>query len=255
MRTSGETDPTKMTTDAAFQRQIEDLVAANRILAEHGVVDGYGHVSARSAKNPQHYLLAQAIAPETVTTSDVMAFDLDSNPIDQQGRPLYLERFIHSEIYRVRPDVHAVVHNHSPAVIPFSVTSVPLRPLYHMSAFVGEGIPVFEIRETAGKATDLLIRDQALGQALAQTLGSKPAALMRGHGAVVVGDSVALAVGRSIYLEMNAKLQLQAMTIAGPSGSVTYLEPGEVKAASAAIGDYKRAWNMWRAKALGAFQK
>ncbi len=239
-----------MTTDAAFQQQIEDLVAANRILAEHGVVDGYGHVSARSIHNPHHYLLAQAIAPETVTADDIMTFDPDSNPIDQPGHKLYLERFIHSEIYRARPDVHAVVHNHSPAVIPFSVTSVPLRPVYHMSAFVGEGIPVFEIRETAGNATDLLIRDRPLGHALAQTLGGKPAALMRGHGAVVVGDSVALAVGRSIYLEMNAKLQLQAMTIAGLDGQVNYLEPGEVEAASAAIGDYKRAWDMWRAKAL-----
>jgi HCOMODA/2-hydroxy-3-carboxy-muconic semialdehyde decarboxylase len=239
----------RITSDEATLKHVEDLVAANRVLADHGVLDGYGHVSVRSPQRPDRYLLARSIAPASVTADDIMEYDLDSNPVDQRGRAMYLERFIHGEIYRARPDVQAVVHNHSPSVIPFGVTSVPLRPLYHMSAFVGEGIPVFEIREVGGPATNLLVRDRPLGQALARTLGGKPAALMRGHGCVVVADNLPLAVGRSVYLEINARLQVQAIILAGPGGSVTYLEPGEVKAASA-VNDYKRAWDMWRATVL-----
>ena len=178
---------------------IEDLVAANRILADQGVVDGYGHVSARHNLDPNRYLLARSIAPELVTAEDILEFDLDSVPVDPRGRKLYLERFIHGEIYKARPDVNSVVHHHSPAVIPFGVTNVRLRPIYHMAAFVGLGVPVFEIRE-AGGMTDMLVSTPELGRALARTLGDKPAALMRGHGAVVVGDSVPVAVARSVYL-------------------------------------------------------
>jgi ribulose-5-phosphate 4-epimerase/fuculose-1-phosphate aldolase len=226
---------------------VEDLVAANRILAEHGVVDGYGHVSVRSPDSPERYLLARSIAPASVTAADIMEFDLASEALDPRGRATYLERFIHGEIYRVRPDVRAVVHNHSPSVIPFGVTSAPLRPLYHMSAFVGAGVPIFEIRDVAGPATDLLIRTPALGRALAKSLGDRPCALLRGHGCVVVGDSLPQVVARSIYLELNARLQVQAMTIAGRGGRITYLEPGEVTAVTDTLGDYRRAWDMWRA--------
>lgn len=233
------------------QTQLEDLVAANRILAEHGVIDAYGHVSVRSPRDPKRFFLARAIAPETVQAEDILEYDLDCQPIDAGGHNSVTERFIHGEIYRARPDVQAVVHNHSPSVIPFGVTAVPLRPLYHMCAFVGEGVPVFEIRDAGGPATDMLIRDRPLGQALARTLGAKPAALMRGHGAVVVGSSLPLAVARSIYLELNARLQVQAMAIAGPGGRVNYLEPGEAAAASAALRDYRRAWTMWQAKVAG----
>ena len=168
---------------------IEDLVAANRILADQGVVDGYGHVSARHNLDPKRYLLARSMAPELVTAEDIVEFDLDSNPVDPRGRKFYLERFIHGEIYKARPEVKSVVHHHSPAVIPFGVTNVPLRPIYHMAAFVGLGVPVFEIRE-AGGMTDMLVSTPELGRALARTLGDKPAALMRGHGAVVVGASI-----------------------------------------------------------------
>ena len=165
---------------------IEDLVAANRILASEGVVDGYGHVSARHDKDPNRYLLARSMAPELVTAADIVEFDLDSNAVDPRGRKLYLERFIHGEIYKARPDVKAVVHHHSPAVIPFGVSTVPMRPIYHMAAFVAQGVPVFEIRQVGGM-TDMLVRTPELGRALARTLGNSPAALMRGHGAVVVG--------------------------------------------------------------------
>src|SRR5713101_4425213 len=146
---------------------IEDLVAANRILADQGVLDGYGHVSARHDRDPARFLMSRSLAPELVTAADIMEYDSASEPVDPRGRSSYLERFIHGEIYRVRPDVQAVVHSHSPSVIPFGVTGVPLRPLFHMSAFLGGGVPVFEIR-TAGGMTDMLVRNPALGRALAQ---------------------------------------------------------------------------------------
>jgi HCOMODA/2-hydroxy-3-carboxy-muconic semialdehyde decarboxylase len=222
---------------------IEDLVAANRILADQGVVDGYGHVSVRLDRDPGRYLLARSVAPELVTAAD-MEFDLDSRPTDDSGRPLYLERFIHGETYRVRPDVVAIVHHHSPSVIPLTVGTVPLQPLYHMSAFIGDGVPNFEIR-SAGGMTDMLISTPALGRALAATLGQHPAALMRGHGSVVVGSTLPLAVGRSIYMELNARLQVQALAL---GGSLTYLHPEEVRRVEARQ-DYARSWDLWKRQA------
>ncbi len=237
--------PAKAAARLAAAKLIEDLVAANRILAEHGVVDGYGHVSVRHERDPDRYLLSRSLAPELVTAGDVMEYDLDSNPLDAAGRAMYLERFIHGEIYKVRPDVRAIVHHHSPSVIPFAATTVSLRPLYHMSAFIGEGVPVFEIRD-AGGMTDMLIRDAALGRALARTLGHHPAALMRGHGAVVVGADLPLAVARSIYLELNARLQVQTIAL---GGNVTYLDREEVEKVVAVL-DYARAWELWKRKAM-----
>jgi HCOMODA/2-hydroxy-3-carboxy-muconic semialdehyde decarboxylase len=224
---------------------LEDLVAANRILAEHGVIDAYGHVSVRSPDDPKRFFIARAIAPETVQAEDIMEYDLDSQPLDARGRDSVSERFIHGEIYRARPDVMSVVHNHSPSVIPFSVTGVKMRALFHMASFVGDGLPVFEIRDVQ-KGTDLLVRNPRLGKALAKTLAAKPAALMRGHGSVVTGENLQRAVGRSVYLEMSAKMQLQAMLL---SNKITFLDAGEVKA-SAPVQDYKRAWPLWRDTAL-----
>jgi len=227
---------------------IEDLVAPNRILVDQGVVDGYGHVRVRHDKAADRYLMSRSVAPELVTAADIMEYDLDNVPVDPRGRVVYLERFIHGEIYRVRPDVRAVVHNHSPSVIPFGVTGTPLRPLYHMSAFLWPGVPIFEIRSAGGPATDMLIRDAALGQALARSLGAGPVVLMRGHGAVVVGASVPEVVFRSVYTEMNARLQAQAMAL---SGNVTYLDPDEAKRAQASIaGTIGRPWELWKKKAL-----
>jgi len=224
---------------------IDDLVAAYRILAEHGVIDAYGHVSLRSPTNPQRYYLARSLAPERVQAEDMMEYDLDSNPLDARGRESVTERFIHGEIYKARPDILAVVHNHSPSVVPFSVTGVPMRALWHMAAFIGDGLPTWEIRDVR-KGTDLLVRDAPLGASLAKTLGKKPAALMRGHGSVTVGESLPRAVGRSVYLEMSAKMQMQALAL---SQKVNYLDESEVKA-STPLQDYKRAWPLWREKAL-----
>ena len=229
----------------------EDLVLAYRILAAHGVVDAYGHVSLRTAKNPNRYLLARAMAPELVTADDILEFDLDSNPVKDIKAALYLERYIHGEIFKRRPDINAVVHNHSPSVIPFGVTTVPLRPLFNTGAFIGEGVPTFEIRDFQDSG-DLIIKTPHLGHALATTLGAKPAALMRGHGAVVVGESLMLAVVRSVYLELSAKLQMQAMLIAGPGGHVVYLDEREVAATSGrqvSAGTWKRTWDLWCIKA------
>src|SRR3954470_269763 len=149
--------------------QILDLVAAYRVLARFNIIDAYGHVSVRKEDDANRYLLARSLAPELVTPDDIIEYDLDSTPLTDAGRESVRERFIHGEVYKARPDVMAVVHNHSPTVIPFSVTGVPMRALFHMAAFVGEGLPNFEIRK-AQKATDLLVKTPYLGKALARTL-------------------------------------------------------------------------------------
>ncbi len=220
---------------------VADLVAANRILAREQVLDGFGHVSVRHPGTRDHFLLARSVAPALVEPADILEYDLDANPVKAGGPASYKERFIHSEIYRARGDVNAVVHCHTPSLIPFGVTGVPLRPIYHQSAFVADGVPIFEIRRAAGM-TDMLIEDKSRGRALAETLGPGPAALMRGHGAVVVGGSIPTVVGRSVYLDMNARLQAQAMALGGP---ITYLEPDEARLYNAS-NNYDRAWDLWK---------
>ena len=226
----------------------DDLVLAYRILAAHGVVDAYGHVSLRTANNPQRYLLARAMAPELVTADDIVEFDLDSNAVTDPGVALYLERYIHGEIFKCRPDINAVVHNHSPSVIPFGVTTVPLRPLFNTGAFIGEGVPTFEIRDFQ-ESGDLIIKTPHLGLSLAKTLGAKPAALMRGHGAVVVGDSLPQVTFRAVYSVEDAKLQAEATRF----GPLTYLAPEEAaKSAATNNGVLLRAWDLWKRKVAKA---
>lgn len=223
---------------------IEDLVAANRILADLGIVDAFGHVSARHNRDPNRYLLSRDLPPALVTADDIMEYDLDSNPIDAKGRLLYRERFIHGEIYKARPDVVAVVHDHSPAIIPFSVSSVPLRPVFHAAAFVTEGVPVFDTRSVPGPP-HVLVESIEAGRALAKTLGSRQAVLILGHGAAIVGTSLPMAVGRSFYLEMNAKVQAQAIAL---GGQVNYLDPEAAR--EAAHFNYERAWVLWKRKVM-----
>ena len=228
---------------------LEDLVAANRILVDQGVLDGYGHVSARHDRDAGRFLMSRSLAPELVTAADVLEYGLDSEPGAAGGRTSYLERFIHGEIYRARPDVRAIVHSHSPSVIPFGVTGAPLRPLYHMSAFLAGGVPVWDIRAAAGDS-DMLVRTPALGRSLAQALGARPVVLMRGHGAVVVGASLPQVVFRSVYTEVNARLQAQAIALGG--GNVTYLSAEEAaRAESAVAGTLGRPWELWKRKILG----
>ncbi len=239
--------PSADTPDPAL---IDDLVAANHILYREGVVDGFGHVSARHDKRPDRFLLARSMAPGLVTTDDILDFDLDGNAIAAGGRALYLERFIHCEIYKARPDVAAIVHSHSPSVIPFGATAVALRPIYHMSAFLGTGAPVFEIREFGGDGTDMLIRSPALGAALAKRLGGAAVALLRGHGNVVVAETLRLAVFRAIYTEINARLEAEALLLG--QGRVTFLNEQEAAAATATnTPQVGRAWELWKRKAMG----
>ena len=229
---------------------IEDLVAANRILAIEGVLDGWGHVSVRHDRDPNRYLLSRSLAPELISAEDILEFDLDNNAVDAKGQDLYTERFIHGEIYKARPDVKAICHTHAPPVISFGVTNIPLRPMYHRSAFIGLGVPVFEIRDAAG-ITDMLIRDPALGRALAASIADKAAVLMRGHGATVVGPSIPRLVGRSIFLALNATLQAQAMILT-QGGPINFLDPGEVRLIEAREGyGLGRAWKAWKRRALG----
>jgi ribulose-5-phosphate 4-epimerase/fuculose-1-phosphate aldolase len=228
--------------DAAL---IADLVAAHRILADQGVLDAYGHVSIRHPGNPNRYLISRAMSPANVTAADIMEFDLDSNPVDQHGRSMFLERFIHGEIYKMRPDVNAVIHSHSPAVIPFSISNVPMRPVSQTASFLYVGVPVFEIRD-AGGTTDMLVRNGVLAKALAATLGSKPVALMRGHGNVVVGPNVKRATIRAVYTEVNARLQTIALGLGGP---VNYVSPEEGALRDKNPGEEGRAWDGWKEKA------
>jgi HCOMODA/2-hydroxy-3-carboxy-muconic semialdehyde decarboxylase len=222
---------------------IEDIVVGSRILADFGVVDAFGHVSARDPTNPNRFLMSRSLAPALVTAGDVMEFDLDGNAVDARGRQVFLERFIHGEIYKARPDVMAVVHTHSPGVIPFSVTEVVLRPMFHNAAFLGAGVPVWEIRKDFGE-TDMLVRDPARGKSLAERLGDKSVVLMRGHGDVTVGPTVKVAVFRAYYTDVNARLQTQAVALGGDINFLTPEEGAKADAVNLAVLD--RVWNLWK---------
>ena len=225
-----------------------ELVTANHILAAHGIVDGWGHVSMRMPDAPDRFLLARSLAPATVTENDLLQLDVGTGePVD--GGSSYLERYIHSGIYQARPDVMAVVHSHAPDLIPFGVTATELLPLLHVSAFLGEGAPRFEIRDVAGPATAMLVDTPALGAALANSLGDAPLVLMRGHGVSVVGTSLPQAVYRAIYAAQNARVQLQVL----PLGPVTYLGPEEARRAAETVDKgVARVWNLWAGEVTGA---
>ena len=232
---------------AAGKPLIEDLVAASRILAEHEVLDAYGHVSARSDRRPEHFIMPRARAPALVTAADLIEWGADSEPVAGDRRKGFIERYIHGEIYRARPEVMAIVHSHSPSVIPFGVTQTKLRPIYHMGSFLWSGAPVWDIRKVRDD-NDILVRDRALGAALADTLGSCNCVLMRGHGMTVIGESIQEAVFRAIYTEMNARLQLRAETLEGP---IQFLSDTEGKRSSAANrGTLERPWELWKKAAL-----
>ena len=219
-----------------------DLIAASHILAHNGVLDSFGHVSVRDPRDPRHYLMTKGIAPRDVTAGDLITFDLDSNPLNARGRPLYGERFIHGEIYKVRPDVNAVVHSHSPGVIPFGVTQVPLRAIFHNGHFLGDGAPVWDIRSAAGEKNDMLVRNGALGKSLAEKLGQSPVVLMRGHGDTVVAPDIKTVVFQAIYTEVNARLQMQAIAIGGPINFLNQYEQNKTNNAN-------RPWDAWKKEA------
>jgi ribulose-5-phosphate 4-epimerase/fuculose-1-phosphate aldolase len=234
----------KISTSKTIQ---QDVVAGSRVLAMYGVLDAFGHVSARSDKNPERFIISRSLAPALVTGKDLMELDVNSEPLPGDKRKAFLERYIHGEIYRARPEVKAIVHSHAPSVIPFGIAKTKLRPVFHMAGFLWSGAPVFEIRDTR-RDNDLLIRDLPLGRALAKTLGACTCVLMRGHGMTVVGESVAEAVFRSIYAESNAKLQLQAMGLEGP---IEFLSDAEGKGATKVNqATLDRPWELWKKEAL-----
>src|SRR4029453_13660728 len=226
--------------DAAL---IDDIVTGSRVLAEFGILDGFGHVSARHPANPNRFLMSRSLAPALVTADDIMEFDLDGNAVDARGGSLFLERFIHSEISPARPGVMSVVHPHSPGVIPYTISQVPLRAVFHNAAFLAAGAPVWDIRKDFGE-TDILVRERAIGKNMALTLGGKLVVLMRGHGDVTVGPSVKLAVFRAYYTDVNARLQSQAIAL---GGEANYLTPGEgAKADVGNLAIIDRIWNLWK---------
>ena len=226
---------------------VDDVVAANLILFDHDILDGFGHVSARHDKYPERFVMSSYVAPGIVTRADIREFTLDSEPVPDRGEKHYSERFIHGEIYKARPDVMSVIHSHAPPLIPFGTTGAPLRPMYHMSAMVGLGVPVFEIRRFSNEG-QMLIRSSQMGRALAGVLADKPMVLMRGHGATIVAPSLTLAVYRAIYTALNAKLQMDAMRM---GGEVTYLSDDEVALCVDSVENTNlRAWAMWKKQAL-----
>ena len=217
-----------------------DLATANHILYDQGVVDGYGHVSVRHPANPNHFLISRWLAPDMVTDADILEVDFDCKPVSGEKARLYSEVFIHGEIYRARPDVKSIVHTHAPAVILMGISGETLMPMYQMTGYMGTGVPLFDIRKAVGM-TNMLISDVVRAKALVQTLADKPAVLMRGQGGVVTGSSLAQAVGRSVYMRVNAELQVQVL-----GKKMTYLAPEEAQLAS--NNDYPKDWEMWKRK-------
>ena len=224
---------------------LEELACASRILADQGVFDAFGHLSMRHPASPDRFLMSRSKAPALVEADDIMEFDLDAEAVDPQGRSGFLERFIHGEIYKTRPDVMSIVHSHSPSVVPFSLVPNKMQAMYHNAAFIAEGVPVFDIREKFG-ATDMLVGNHEKGRELARVLGQKPVCLMRAHGSVAVGPSLKHAVFRAVYTEVNAKLQIQATIISG-GAPLAALDEEEGRFADAVnLGVVSRPWDLWK---------
>ena len=235
---------------------LDDLVVANRILANENILDGLGHISVRSLQRPDHFFLARDLAPGLVTAADLVEYDLDGNPVNPKAPQGYRERFLHAAIFKARPDVNSIVHSHMPSVLPFTDVTTPLRPMYHMAPFLLDGAPVFEIRTVQGQI-GMLIDNNKVGAALAQTLGKRTIALIRGHGAAIVGATIPDAVQNAIFLDVNARVQAQAVAL---GGNVAYLTAADVAggnpnpqppAPPGSPGYYTRSWLIWKAKAMG----
>jgi len=226
---------------------VKDLVIANRILARENVIDGFGHVSVRHPTDRERFLLSRSRSPEVVTRDDIMEFRLDGSLACDDHRRPYAERFIHGAIYMARPDVNAVSHHHAHAVIPFSLTNVPLRPVFHMASVMGIDVPVWDSQPEFGD-TNMLVDTPEMGHSLARTLGTRSAALLRGHGAVCAAANLKAICMVSIYMRDNAELILRTL----PLGQPSYLSDGEIAKAAAMLSGampQTRAWDYWTARA------
>ena len=224
---------------------IADLAAASRILAGHGVVDAFGHVSMRHPEAAGRYFMARSVSPALVIPDDIIEYDLDSSPCNADGRGSFLERFIHGEIYKARPEIMAVVHSHSPSVIPFGLVGVPMQAMFHNAAFITCGVPVFDIHQKFG-ATDMLVSDPKKGAALTEVMAGKDIVLMRGHGSVACGPSLQSAVFRAVYTEVNARIQQWTLSLAGgrPIAALSAEEGRLADHINRTAGI--RAWELWR---------
>ncbi len=226
---------------------LEDLAAASRILAAQNVVDAFGHVSLRHPSAPDRYLMAKSISPARVTPEDLIEYDLDSNPVNANGRGSFLERFIHGEIFKARPDVMSVVHSHSPSVVPFGLVGVPMQAMFHNAGFIAAGVPVFDIAEKFG-ATDMLVGTIEKGEALIEVMGNYNIVLMRGHGSVACGPTLQTAVFRAVYTEVNARIQHYAVALGGGM-PMAALDAEEGRLADEVNqGAGMRAWDLWRSQ-------
>ena len=226
---------------------LEDLAAASRILADQGVFDAAGHVSMRHPRHTERFLMSRSLAPALVTAADIMEFSLDSEACDARGRTPFIERFLHGEIYRKRPDVMAIAHGHCPSVIPFGLVATPMRATYHNAAFLAAGVPVFDIRDRFG-ATDIVISGSERGAALAEALGDKSVVLLRAHGVVVVAPSLQAAVFRAVFTEISARVQLQAAVLGGPIAALD-AEEGR-KADAINLATVGRSWELWKRRVM-----
>jgi ribulose-5-phosphate 4-epimerase/fuculose-1-phosphate aldolase len=229
---------------------IQDLVIANRILAKEDVVDAYGHVSVRHPDNENHFFIARSLAPDLVERDDIVELGLDGQPVRDETRALYLERFIHAAIYEARPDVQAVVHAHAEDILPFGIAqATPLRPVIHSGSFIGAHVPVWDIADKFGD-TDLLVRNMDHGRDLARCLAGNNVALMRGHGFASAARSLIEVVRMSVYLPRNARALLRARQV---GGEIKYLSEGEIAARAGGYRPYApetwRAWEYWANKA------
>lgn len=236
-----------MVRSTAVQHAIRDLVIANRILANEGVIDDFGHVSVRHPDDPGRYFLSRSRSPEIVSADDIVEFTLDGKPVGPETRRLYAERDLHGAIYIDRPDVNAVAHHHARSVLPFTVTDLELRPVFHMAAVIGETVPKWDSQPEFGD-TNMLVDDLARGHSLAKVLGSGTSAILRGHGSVCAASSLPAVCFISIYLAENAKVLLASL----PHGTPTYLTPGELEKTTALLlGEMpmQRAWDYYKARA------
>jgi len=222
-----------------------DLAAASRILAARGVVDAFGHISCRHPDAPDRYFMSRSLAPALVTPDDILEYDMDSVPCNANGRGSFLERFIHGEIYKARPDINSVAHSHSPSVIPFGLVEAKMQAMFHNAAFLAVDIPVFDISQKFGN-TDMLVSDHPKGIAFAECLGDKDIALMRAHGSVACGPSLQVAVFRAVYTEVNARVQHWTMALRD-GGPMAVLNEEEGRLADVPNqGAGMRAWDLWR---------
>jgi HCOMODA/2-hydroxy-3-carboxy-muconic semialdehyde decarboxylase len=230
------------------ESRIADLITAYRICVNEGILDSFGHISVRSVSNPAHFFMPRASAPSLITRADIVELNLDGNPVLPNAPRTNGERFIHSEIYKARPDVQSVIHAHTMAVLPFGVAGVALRPVVAQAGFLPPETPIFDSREAYGvnaKERGMLVRTAPLGAALAKKLAGNPVVLMRGHGMTVVADSVKRATVQAVYTQIDAQVQYAAMQM---NKSITVMDAKELAFNAVENFDVDRPWENFKNK-------